>query len=703
MGKPEFAYPIPDLDIKVTDGKDVRKLKGAAQRMLSNLPRDFGFEDIPTRADVFSAFALRIKPKETEGGLAPFVFNEIQMAHLQKLRARYRRSPGIDSFRGIRDLILKPRQLGFTTYIAALFFMDGLFFPGRNSLVLTHLSKVSQEVLDKYRTFYECLPADIKQTVRLRRASALHLELEFLDSSGLPNPIAKPSSGFMVHTAEGFDLRGLTFQNLHASEAAFYDNWPELTRGVIQSIPRRSGNIFLESTANGFNHYKDLTDAALAGSGYWNLVFFSWLQHSDYSFTLSRAEAEELERSMNSDERELMLSHGATLGQLKWRRDKLEENGGSINSFKQEYPATISEAFISTGTLRFDTIVVTRNLELSKKIKPLYELEEGVHIYADFDPDEIFILCADPAEGITDSDEGDEMAEIGGTDYSAGSVISARSLRTFATIHGKWEPAHFAAKLGRLGAMYDALIVVERNNHGGTVLYALEEAGYPRLYRHLEYDAGGQSYLKLGFPTTSTTKSLVVDALAEVIRRDVLPACEWRFWQECMVFCRDRTGKCGAMPSRHDDRVMSKAIGVYVSTLGAKAWGGAGLVQGGDSANIPRAAAGQGAGAYLASQVPTEEFSIPKNSTDQNAFGLPEMDFGDISKNAETIQLLRAQKEQIAMAPCCGSCLHKTNNNGLVLCGLQRWTVQDGDPACGLWDEKEEENPAPAGYLNIGD
>ena len=573
MAKAEIAYPLPDLEIKATDGPMVRRLKAGTQRMFQNLPKSFDFDDIPKHADVFSAFALRIKPKETEGGLAPFLFNEIQMNHLNKLREKYRRKPGIDSFRGIRDLILKPRQLGFTTYIAALFFMDGLFHPGRSSLVLTHLAKVSQEVLEKYRTFYECLPADLKRTIRLKASSTLHFELEFLDPNGFTNPIAKPSSAFRIHTAEGFNLQGVTIHNLHCSEAALYDNWADITSSVLQAVPRRAGNIFLESTACGYNHYKDLVDAALAGGSYWRLVFFSWLQFSEYNLTITRAEAEAIEQSLTADERMLVLEHGAAMGQLKFRRDKLEENGGLINKFKQEYPTTISEAFISTGSLRFDTAKVTANLELCKKIKPLYELEEGIQIYADYDPDDIYILCADPSEGINKG-EGDEAAEIGGTDYSAGSVISAKNLRTFATIHGKWEPAHFAAKLARLGSMYDAMIVVERNNHGHTVLFVLEESGYPRLYRHLERDAAGQSYLKLGFPTTPTTKSLIIDTLATTIDRDGLPACEWRFWYEAMNFQRNPAGKCEAVPGRHDDRIMSKAIGVYVATLGAMAWGG---------------------------------------------------------------------------------------------------------------------------------
>ena len=103
---------------------------------------------------------------------------------------------------------------------------------------MTHLNKVSQEVLDKYRNFYECLPSDIKEGVELKHGTGTHLELRFVDRSGNNYRIGRPNSSFLIHTAEGFDLRGLTFQNLHCSEAAFYGNWQEVVRGVLQSIPR---------------------------------------------------------------------------------------------------------------------------------------------------------------------------------------------------------------------------------------------------------------------------------------------------------------------------------------------------------------------------------------------------------------------------------------------------------------------------------
>jgi hypothetical protein len=730
-----ITYPLPDLEPKAADSSSVRKLKHAALRMLQDLPKDYEFLDLAKRADHFAPFALRIKPKETEGGLAPFVFNSIQLDHLNRLRGRYRTQHGVDTFRGIRDLILKPRQLGFTTYIAALYFLDGLFFPGRLTLVMTHLQKICEGVLDKYRTFYECLPGDIKDSIKLRRASALHLELVFLNAAGDEDPIHKPSSGFQVWSAEAGGYRGGTPHNLHLSECAFYPDWQLIAASVLQALPL-SGNCFIESTANGYNHFKDLVDGALEGKSAWNLIFYSWLKFPEYTILCTRVEADEIQRTMTDEERRLVLEQSATFGQLKWRRRKIDELK-SLGTFKQEYPSTISEAFLASGTLRFATDVVTRNLEAAKKVSPLYTFDEGVEIYKEYDSREEYILCLDPAEGINRG-EGNDADEIGGLDFSAGSVIGTRTLLTYATIHGRWEPAHFAAKAGRLGNYYDAMIACERNNHGHTVLQALQQAEYPNIYHHIEYDSAGNQISKPGFPTTSQTRNWLIDTLAEVIRRDALPALEWRFWFECMNFVRNPVGKCEASPGRHDDRVMSKAIGVYVATMGSFAWGGGNLVKGADSANLPK---GGDAMEYIKpmaqpsnggmvelpttairpkfdetaayrpkfnddvaairpiispeAQAAMEQNAIPaqerKDEFDFSTSGMMKqagLDFGNTEATKQALFAIKDMRAAIKQLPKCEGCAHCIPQHGQFLCRANSFAVRPEDPACNYWDAK---------------
>ena len=192
-------------------------LEAAQRRKLAKLPPDpaQAIQIIGSLADYFAAAWLKIGLKEAGGGLAPFVFNPIQMDHLVSLRQRYRRRENVDHFRGIRDLILKPRRLGFSTYIAALYFLDGLFNPGTNTVVMAHTDDGVAELFDIYRIFYETLPADVRDRCPTRRMSQTDMEINFYDDDGKLDPIARPASAFQVGTAGGKDKRGLTPHNLH--------------------------------------------------------------------------------------------------------------------------------------------------------------------------------------------------------------------------------------------------------------------------------------------------------------------------------------------------------------------------------------------------------------------------------------------------------------------------------------------------------
>lgn len=674
------------IEVGPYDSPVVRQLKLAANAKLGQLPVEPSERSrvLGSKADFFAASSLWIRPKETEGGLAPFVYNPIQMDYLAGLRLRARLQPGVDVFRGIRDVILKPRQLGFTTFIASLFFLDGLFNPGRNCLVLTHLDKVSQKVLEIYRAFYEGLPAEIRKTVRLRRASALHLELEFLDENGNPDPVNRPPSSFMVHTAAGFDLRGITVHNLHCSEAAFYENWLELIRGVFQAVPA-SGNIILESTANGFNHYKDLVDAALAGTGGYRMVFYPWFAHPEYALPLTPDQARVIEVSLEEEERKLVLERGVSLPAIAWRRARIQEMVGSLDSFRQEYPATIMDAFLSSGRPVFHLSTVARNWDLAKSAVPLEKRDEFTTIWHRPVPGAIYVGSADPAEGI-DRGEGDAASEIGGTDYSSFSIQDAATLRTMATIHGRLDPPEFARRMAALGHEYeDALLIVERNNHGHLVLYALEQAQYPNLYRHLEYDSAGNSYLKLGFPMNVTTRPLVVDALREVVKRDALPCEDPRFWSEAMVFVYGATGKAEAMALRHDDRIMEKAIGVYACTIGAKAWGGSGILRRSDDANLPL-----GASTPAPPPPPPPGFALGQAAEQVHRLDPGEAPPAAIHPALTLLADMRAgEASPDAYTPRCGNCHHRLERNGALICGLQSWGIKDSDPPCPVWEPKD--------------
>ena len=108
-----------------------------------------------------------------------------------------------------------------------------------------------------------------------------------------------------------------------------------------------------------------------------------------------------------------------------------------------------------------------------------------------------YVIGADPAEGLTTSH------------LSAAVVREVTTGKHVATIRGQISPSDFARMLSEVGAEYNmALINVERDNHGGQVIMALQNIyTYPNLYVHYkEIVVGGDD--RYGFPMKSSISRL---------------------------------------------------------------------------------------------------------------------------------------------------------------------------------------------------
>lgn len=570
----------------ILDPEEVRRQEAfvAAERVLSVLPKDRKdrVSLLGARLDLFSAATLKIRTKDG-GPLWPFVFNPIQMRYLDHLRKFYSRIPGVDAFRGIRDLIVKPRQLGFSTMIAALFFMDGFLSPGRVSVVLTHDLKISQELLRTYKTLFENLPSQLRACVIENTASKYELEVEFKGA----NPDDTPSR-FIIATEGGNPWRGGTIHNLHASEAAHYKNWSAFQASFVNCVPR-SGNICFETTVNGFNEFYDAVDDSLHGRSSDRVVFFPWFDHPEYVMPWEELSPEQQKTPLGEDEIKLMApkvegGHELTREQIAWRRWK---KGTQKGIFAQEYPESLLGAFLHSGRPFFDLEAVDAGHEAAKMAPAPREPRAGVQIWEDPTPGELYLLSADVAEGKDRGETGSDP-EKGGTDFSRAYVTQVSNLRTVAVVGGRIRPVDYARMLDKVGRAYEAVIAVERNNHGHTILATLEASCYPEVYRHREYNQStGTSFLVPGFPTTGVTRQPMLDSLDEVIRARGYYNPDPRFWLECNSFHRNEIGRAEAAPGKHDDRVIAAGIGVFLCTLGRGSWN-PGLADGTDSAGFPR-------------------------------------------------------------------------------------------------------------------
>ena len=133
--------------------------------------------------------------------------------------------------------------------------------------------------------------------------------------------------------------------------------------------------VIIESTANGFDDFKRLWDAAVNGENDFVPVFFPWFELDEYQRPYDGFE-------LTEEEQELQNRFGLTLEQLSWRRWAIKNNcGGDVNLFKQEYPASPEEAFIATGDCVFDTQTIINRINDLNDYRPL---KRGLFLY-DYD------------------------------------------------------------------------------------------------------------------------------------------------------------------------------------------------------------------------------------------------------------------------------------------------------------------------------
>jgi len=142
---------------------------------------------------------------------------------------------------GRRNVVLKARQLGITTFVAARFFIKTITQPGTVTVQVAHDQESAEEIFRIVHRFWENLPEGMQRgALMTSRANVRQIVFPRLDSEYRVATAADPNAG-----------RGMTIHNLHCSEVA---RWPgdgaEILTSLRAAVPRE-GEIVLESTPNG--------------------------------------------------------------------------------------------------------------------------------------------------------------------------------------------------------------------------------------------------------------------------------------------------------------------------------------------------------------------------------------------------------------------------------------------------------------------
>lgn len=470
----------------------------------------------------------------------------------------------------IRIIVLKARQIGFSTLTESIIFKNTATKFNVNAGIITHKEEATTNLFNMSKRMYDNLPDEMKPS--LKRSNAKELIFDNDEGTGLKSKIKCMTAG-----SSGVG-RSDTFNYLHISELAFWGaSAKETSIGLFQAVPNLPNTmIVIESTANGFEYFKELWDMAVKGENDFIPVFVGWNELDDYKMPYTGFE-------LTKDEIKLQQLYNLSLDQLTWRRWCIKNNcGGDIEQFKQEYPINPHEAFISSGTCIFDKeIVINRLSELPKPLKI------GYFDY-DYDDTKISGKKISNIRWINDKNGYIEIYEtpniykycIGGdtagegSDWFIGQVLNAKTGKQVARLRHQIDEDLYVRQMYCLGYYYNykdirigtstpALLCIE-SNFSTYPNKELSRLGYPNLFvREKEDRITGVIDNAFGFRTTTVTRPVIISELVKIVRESANLINDRLTLEEMLTFVRNEKGRAEAQAGSHDDLVMALAIAYY--------------------------------------------------------------------------------------------------------------------------------------------
>lgn len=526
----------------------------------------------------------------------------------------------------IRLILLKARQWGGSTttqlYMAWLQFFHK---KGLNSLIIAHQGTASDEIKDMFDLMIKKHPVEFLH--RLGEVySENEPKLVGVGKSGSTHRVPQRECKIKVGTAERPNgCRGGAYSLVHLSEVGLWQKTegksPEdIVRSACSGILAKPYTmIVMESTANGTGHFFHREYSAAADpkvKSQYEALFIAWFQIEHYSLPFNSAEelhdfAKQLWENRNNaytpSNREesgrylwSLWERGASLEAIHWY---IYERAGK-NDFAvmaAEFPSDDVEAFVHSGTMVFDKYLV-------KQFEPFCREPKFVgEVYADADEGEealsnlrfredrqgLLSIWAMP-EKFDDYEVTDRyltVVDVGGrsnkADWSVIVVFDRLSMidgseppSVVAQWYGHCDIDQLAWRAAQIAAFYDnSLLVIESNTlethdkerqveGGDQSQYILNQISdiYPNLYarKQSEDEIREGAPRKYGFHTNVSTKPMIISTLIKVVRDRLYIERDKRCLDEYNTYERKQNGAYGAITGKHDDLLMTRAIGLHI-------------------------------------------------------------------------------------------------------------------------------------------
>ena len=496
---------------------------------------------------------------------------------------------------------------------------------GLNSLIIAHQGTASDEIKDMFDLMIKKHPVEFLHKLG-EVYSENEPKLVGVGKSGSTYRVPQRDCKIKVGTAERPNgCRGGAYSLVHLSEVGLWKKTegksPEdIVRSACSGILARPYTmIVMESTADGVGTYFDAEYTAAADptvKSQFEALFISWFQIEHYSRPFDSAEElrafakwlwENRNNAYTPSNREesgrylwSLWEKGATLEAIHWY---IYERAGK-NDFAvmaAEFPSDDVEAFVHAGTMVFDKYLVKQFEPYCRKPKFVGE------VYADADEGEealsnlrfredrqgLLSIWAMP-EKFDDYEVTDRyltVVDVGGrsnkADWSVIVVFDRLSMidgseppSVVAQWYGHCDIDRLAWRAAQIAAFYnDSLLVIESNTlethdkerqveGGDQSQYILNQISdiYPNLYarKQSEDEIREGAPRKYGFHTNVATKPMIISTLVKVIRERLYIERDKRCLDEYDTYERKPNGAYGAIVGKHDDLLMTRAIGLHI-------------------------------------------------------------------------------------------------------------------------------------------
>jgi len=400
--------------------------------------------------------------------------------------------------------------------------------------------------------------------------------------------------------------RSGTFQVLLCSEVAHWSSdgvrsADTILNGLLNCTPYLPDTmVIMESTPNGaagafYERYQNAISLEdfLSGKpsdGYVR-IFSPWFEFADSEDKLDPPAASALEATLTYEEKEIMTRYNLRLGHISYRRRTIAtECQGDPRMFNQEYPSNEEDCWLASGRLRFDgqgMKAIESKIRSSAPAKGVLVAQgnrDTLIWRATDDNEAVYHVWEQPRNGCSYLLSVDVMtgSQASGKDPDCHAALV---LRAPYVMNGMQYPAAVVARIAppcrydldvlsnlvvRLSKHYgNCLIVPEVNGPGLALIELLRQYSDIHIYRRQAFDQmTSQTSEKLGWQTSdgagrTGNRSMLIERLAAAIRDQEIDIWCPSILSQMRAFIVTDKGKAEALHGKHDDDVMSLAIGYF--------------------------------------------------------------------------------------------------------------------------------------------